>query len=83
MFPSASPSCIRRLCSLWLCLSSTRSRLPLLILSQVESALVRHPLVAEAAVVPMEHDIKGQGIYAFVTLMAGQEYPASEVPSIP
>ncbi len=40
---------------------------------------MRHPLVAEAAVVPVEHDIKGQGIYAFVTLMQGQEYPASEV----
>lgn len=37
--------------------------------AEVESALVNHPACAEAAVVPMEHPIKGQGIYAFVTLM--------------
>jgi acetyl-CoA synthetase len=36
--------------------------------AEVESALVSHELVAEAAVVGMPHDIKGQGIYAFVTL---------------
>ena len=36
--------------------------------AEVESALVLHPLVAEAAVVGMPHDIKGQGIYAYVTL---------------
>ena len=40
--------------------------------AEVESALVSHPSVAEAAVVGMPHDIKGQGIYAFVTLKAGQ-----------
>ncbi len=40
--------------------------------AEVESALVSHPFVAEAAVVGMPHDIKGQGIYAFVTLKAGQ-----------
>jgi acetyl-CoA synthetase len=40
--------------------------------AEVESALVAHPLVAEAAVVGMPHDIKGQGIYAFVTLNAGE-----------
>ncbi len=39
--------------------------------AEVESALVSHPAVAEAAVVGMPHDIKGQGIYAFVTLKAG------------
>lgn len=39
--------------------------------AEVESALVLHPKVAEAAVVGMLHDIKGQGIYAFVTLNAG------------
>jgi acetyl-CoA synthetase len=39
----------------------------------VESALVAHPKVAEAAVVPFPHDIKGQAIYAFVTLVAGEE----------
>ena len=39
--------------------------------AEVESALVSHPSVAEAAVVGMPHDIKGQGIYAFVTLKAG------------
>ncbi|MDR2213457.1 MAG: acetate--CoA ligase [Pseudomonadales bacterium] len=37
--------------------------------AEVESALVLHPLVAEAAVVGYPHDIKGQGIYAYVTLM--------------
>ncbi|MBI1733019.1 MAG: acetate--CoA ligase [Gammaproteobacteria bacterium] len=39
--------------------------------AEVESALVLHPDVAEAAVVGCPHDIKGQGIYAYVTLMAG------------
>jgi acetyl-CoA synthetase len=39
----------------------------------VESALVAHPKVAEAAVVGYPHDIKGQGIYAYVTLMDGEE----------
>lgn len=41
--------------------------------AEVESALVAHERVAEAAVVGMPHDIKGQGIYAFVTLNADQE----------
>jgi acetyl-CoA synthetase len=41
--------------------------------AEVESALVAHTMVAEAAVVPYPHDIKGQAIYAFVTLNAGQE----------
>ncbi|MDO7843367.1 acetate--CoA ligase [Sphingomonas immobilis] len=40
--------------------------------AEVESALVLHPKVAEAAVVGMPHDIKGQGIYAYVTLNAGE-----------
>ena len=39
--------------------------------AEVESALVLHPRVAEAAVVGFPHPIKGEGIYAFVTLMAG------------
>ena len=39
--------------------------------AEVESALVAHPKVAEAAVVGAPHDIKGQGIYAYVTLNAG------------
>ena len=39
--------------------------------AEVESALVLHPLVAEAAVVGYPHDIKGQGIFAYVTLNAG------------
>ncbi|NKC11327.1 MAG: acetate--CoA ligase [Gammaproteobacteria bacterium] len=39
--------------------------------AEVESALVLHKAVAEAAVVGYPHDIKGQGIYAYVTLMAG------------
>jgi len=41
--------------------------------AEVESALVLHQAVAEAAVVGYPHDIKGQGIYAYVTLMAGIE----------
>lgn len=41
--------------------------------AEVESALVAHATVAEAAVVGMPHDIKGQGIYAYVTLNAGEE----------
>ncbi|HEY9133293.1 MAG TPA: acetate--CoA ligase [Dyella sp.] len=40
--------------------------------AEVESALVAHPKVAEAAVVGAPHEIKGQGIYAFVTLVAGE-----------
>ncbi len=40
--------------------------------AEVESALVAHPKVSEAAVVGYPHDIKGQGIYCYVTLMAGQ-----------
>jgi len=42
--------------------------------AEVESALVSHPAVAEAAVVGFPHEIKGQGIYTFVTLKVGQEY---------
>jgi acetyl-CoA synthetase len=41
--------------------------------AEVESALVAHPKVAEAAVVGFPHDIKGQGIYAYVTLKLGEE----------
>ena len=41
--------------------------------AEVESALVLHPSVAEAAVVGYPHEIKGQGIYAYVTLMVGVE----------
>jgi acetyl-CoA synthetase len=42
--------------------------------AEVESALVAHPKVSEAAVVGYPHEIKGQGIYCYVTLMAGEEY---------
>jgi len=42
--------------------------------AEVESAIVLHESVAEAAVVGYPHDIKGQGIYAYVTLNVGQEY---------
>ncbi|MGH1426614.1 MAG: acetate--CoA ligase [Arenicella sp.] len=42
--------------------------------AEVESALVLHDKVAEAAVVGFPHDIKGEGIYAYVTLMVGEEY---------
>jgi acetyl-CoA synthetase len=41
--------------------------------AEVESALVAHPKVAEAAVVGYPHAIKGQGIYCYVTLMTGEE----------
>lgn len=41
--------------------------------AEVESALVAHPKVAEAAVVGMPHELKGQGIYCYVTLNAGEE----------
>jgi acetyl-CoA synthetase len=40
--------------------------------AEVESALVAHPKVSESAVVGYPHDIKGQGIYAYVTLMTGE-----------
>ncbi len=46
--------------------------------AEVESALVSHPMVAEAAVVGYPHDIKGQGIYVYVTLIAGVE-PSEEL----
>ena len=42
--------------------------------AEVESALVSHPKVAESAVVGFPHEIKGQGIYCYVTLMDGEEY---------
>jgi len=42
--------------------------------AEVESALVAHPKVSEAAVVGFPHEIKGQGIYCYVTLMEGEEY---------
>src|SRR5690606_22373157 len=46
--------------------------------AEVESALVVHPKVSEAVVVGYPHDIKGQGIYAYVTLVAGEE-PSEEL----
>ncbi len=46
--------------------------------AEVESALVAHDKVAEAAVVGYPHDIKGQGIYCYVTLMSGEE-PSEEL----
>ena len=46
--------------------------------AEVESALVAHAKVSEAAVVGYPHDIKGQGIYAYVTLMSG-ESPSEEL----
>ncbi|RPH59215.1 MAG: acetate--CoA ligase, partial [Burkholderiales bacterium] len=50
--------------------------------AEVESALVAHPLVAEAAVVGYPHDIKGQGIYCYVTLIADAEITDSLVPEL-
>ena len=46
--------------------------------AEVESALVLHPLVAEAAVVGFPHKIKGEGIYAFVTLMKDAQTSSSD-----
>ena len=47
--------------------------------AEVESALVLHPSVAEAAVVGFPHDLKGEGIYAYVTLMAGDNSDSEEL----
>ena len=49
--------------------------------AEVEGALTQHPQCAEAAVVPMEHPIKGQGIYAYVTLMVVRPLPSCPLPS--
>ena len=46
--------------------------------AEIESALVAHPKIAEAAVVGVPHEIKGQGIYAYVTMIAGEE-PSREL----
>ena len=46
--------------------------------AEIESALVLHDLVAEAAVVGYPHEIKGQGIYSYVTLMVGSD-PSDEL----
>jgi acetyl-CoA synthetase len=46
--------------------------------AEVESALVSHPKVAESAVVPMPHSLKGEGIYAYVTLKMGEK-PSPEL----
>lgn len=46
--------------------------------AEVESSLVAHPKVAESAVVGYPHEVKGQGIYAYVTLMSGEE-PSEEL----
>ena len=46
--------------------------------AEIESALVAHPKVAESAIVGYPHDIKGQGIYAYVTLNA-DESPSDEL----
>ena len=50
----------------------------MVILFLIESALVAHPKVSEAAVVGFPHNIKGQGIYCYVTLMSG-ETPTEEL----
>ena len=47
--------------------------------AEVESALVLHPSVAEAAVVGYPHDVKGEGIYCYVTLMAGDNRDTAEL----
>ena len=57
---------------------TSRKSLRLLGTAEVESALVAHAKVSEAAVVGYPHDIKGQGIYAYVTLMSG-ENPSEEL----
>ncbi len=50
--------------------------------AEVESALVLHPKVAEAAVVGFPHDVKGQGIYAYVTLMQGGDTDEASLDSL-
>jgi acetyl-CoA synthetase len=47
--------------------------------AEVESALVSHPAIAEAAVVPCPHEIKGQGIFAFVVPIASMDWDAQEL----
>ena len=42
--------------------------------AEIESALVLHPKIAEAAVVGFDHPIKGQGIYAYITMMVGESF---------
>ena len=50
--------------------------------AEVESALVSHALVAEAAVVPIDHNVKGQALYAFVTLLSDVESDANTLASL-
>jgi acetyl-CoA synthetase len=50
--------------------------------AEIESALVGHEAVAEAAVVPMVHDIKGQGIYAYVVLSSAEAGASEELQSV-
>merc|ERR1712054_639373 len=50
--------------------------------AEVESALVAFPKVAEAAVVGFPHDIKGEGIYCYVTLKKGEEYDDALKPKL-
>ena len=50
--------------------------------AEIESALVAHPDVAEAAVVGYPHDIKGQGIYCYVTLMGGREAAEDDIQTL-
>ena len=45
--------------------------------AEIESALVLHPKIAEAAVVGFDHPIKGQGIYAYITMMVGESFNES------
>ena len=47
--------------------------------AEVEGALASHPAAVEAAVVPVNHDIKGQGIYAFVSLMSVRPHSDSPI----
>ncbi|PVZ72090.1 acetate--CoA ligase [Pelagibaculum spongiae] len=49
--------------------------------AEIESALVAHPDVAEAAVVGVPHDIKGQGIYVYITLTNGKEWSTADTPT--
>ena len=46
--------------------------------AEIESALVAHPAVAEAAVVGFPHDIKGQGIYVYVSMMHDHDVPQTD-----
>ncbi len=50
--------------------------------AEIESALVKHVAVSEAAVIGVPHPVKGESVYAFVTLVAGKQWQESLVPEL-